>query len=106
LRFPQSHWVNSPFVRYTDSVMAPKEIPPAQALGSIAQRIEKRKEILRRVSATGYNTAIAELDIVRGQILKAQAYFVSEYARPRCGPASNLAPSNRSARQIAEKDSR
>jgi hypothetical protein len=58
----------SPVIRFADSVMAPKEITPAQALGIIADRIQKRKEILKRASETGYSVAVSELDIVRSQI--------------------------------------
>jgi hypothetical protein len=55
--------------------MAPKEITPAQAFGIIAARILKRKEVLKRVDETAYSVAMAELDIVRSQLLKAQEYF-------------------------------
>jgi hypothetical protein len=58
---------------------APREITPAQEFGIIAARIQKRKEILKRVSDSGYNIAISELDIVQSQILKAQEYFKSQH---------------------------
>jgi hypothetical protein len=63
---------------------APREITPAQAFGIIADRIQKRKEILKRVSDSGYNIAISELDIVRSQILKAQEYFKSQHRQLIC----------------------
>jgi hypothetical protein len=65
---------------------APREITPAQALGIIADRIQKRKEILKRVSDTGYNIAISELDTVRSQILKAQEYFRQTTSSPKREP--------------------
>lgn len=55
--------------------MAKQDITPVQALGILADRIQKRKEVLRGVRLEAYNVAISELDIVRTQILRAREYF-------------------------------
>jgi len=56
-----------------------REITPAQAFGIIAERIEKRKAVLSRMgNEMAYRLALAELDIVRGQLVRAQQYFCAE----------------------------
>ena len=47
----------------------------AQAFGIIAQRIEKRIQVLRGVKLDGYSVAISELDLIVRQVRKAQEYF-------------------------------
>jgi len=59
------------------------EITPAKAFGIIADRIERRMETLRRVSDSGFAGTICELDILLGQVRKAQQYFISQHARPQ-----------------------
>lgn len=63
-----------------------REITPAQAFGILAQRIEKRIQILQRVSETGYAAVIAELDVFAKQTRKAQAYFVATYSETTVRP--------------------
>ena len=60
------------FFAYTVLVMAPREITPAQALGIIAQRIEKRIQVLKGVKLDGYSVAMSELDIVLSYVRNAQ----------------------------------
>jgi len=66
--------------------MAPREITPAQALGIIAQRIEKRIQVLQGVKLEGYSVAMSELDIVLRYVRNAQQYFVSTYRETTGGP--------------------
>lgn len=54
-----------------------REITPAQAFGIIAERNEKRIQVLRNVRMESYNVTISELDLIVRQVRKAQAYFVS-----------------------------
>jgi hypothetical protein len=60
--------------------MAKREYTPAQVLKILIERIDKRKEILSRVSSVDYQMAQAELDIVRRQLVKAQDYLVKTYS--------------------------
>jgi hypothetical protein len=71
---------------YTVSAMAPREITPAQAFGIIAQRIEKRIQVLKGVKLDGYSVAMSELDIVLRYVRNAQQYFVSTYRETTGGP--------------------
>jgi len=66
--------------------MAPREITPAQAFGIIAQRIEKRIQVLKGVKLDGYSVAMSELDIVLRYVRNAQQYFVSTYRETTGGP--------------------
>ena len=66
--------------------MAPREITPAQALGIIAQRIEKRIQVLQGVKLEGYSVAMSELDIALRYVRNAQQYFVSTYRETTGGP--------------------
>jgi len=65
--------------------MAQREITTVQALGILADRIQKRKEVLRGLRMEAYGVAISELDIVRTQILRAQDYFKSVAAQSQKG---------------------
>jgi len=65
------------------AVARERGITPAQAFGIIADRIERRMETLRRVSDSGFAGTICELDILLGQVRKAQQYFISQHARPQ-----------------------
>ena len=57
-----------------------REITPAQAFGIIAERIEKRIQVLRNVRLGSYDVTISELDLIVRQVRKAQAYFASVYS--------------------------
>jgi hypothetical protein len=70
-----------------DVGMAPKDINPVQALQILIQRIDKRKSVLVRLgNEMAYRVALAELDIVRSQLVKAQQYFVSVYTETTVRP--------------------
>jgi hypothetical protein len=65
--------------------MANREITAVQALGILADRIQKRKEVWRSLRIEDDNVAISELDIVRTQILRAQEYFKALAAQSQLG---------------------
>ena len=74
-------------------VMARPEITPAAAFGIIAQRLEKRIQVLQNMRLDGYSMVISELDLVLRQVRKAQQYFVSTYSETTVRPHNgNLAP--------------
>ena len=64
--------------------MPNREITPAQAFGVLIQRIDRRKEILSRMgNEITYNVVLAELDVVRFQLVKAQQYFTARHTETK-----------------------